>query len=57
MRNFSWEKLTLLYIARIEQANNVDDDFTEYVHTFLISDFWSKFDKSFSGLSTIIISN
>ena len=29
-------QLTLLYIACIEQENNVDDEFTEDVRTFLI---------------------
>ena len=38
MRRF-FARLTLLYIARIEQNNNGDDDFTEYLRTFLISDF------------------
>ena len=28
-----------LYIARNEQEHNVDDDFTEYVRTFLMSYF------------------
>ena len=35
-------------IATIEQENNVDDDFTEDVSTFLMSDFKSTFDKYFS---------
>ena len=49
-------QLTLLYIACIEQENNVDDEFTEDVRTFLISDFLSALDKYFSGVLTILIS-
>ena len=52
MTSFFLAQLTLLYIACIEQENNVDDDFTEYVRTFLMSDFWSTFDKYFSGVLT-----
>ena len=46
-------RLTLLYIAFIEQNNYVDDNFIEDVHTVLLSNFLSTFDISFSGLSTI----
>ena len=42
MRRF-FEKLTLLYIASIEQENNFDDDFAEYVRTFLMSDLRNKY--------------
>ena len=49
--------MALLYIARIEQENIVYDDMNEYVRTFLISYFLSTLDISFSGISTIIISN
>ena len=41
--------LTLLDIAHIEKVNNVDDDFTEDVRTFLISDFQSTLNKYFFG--------
>ena len=47
MRHFFQVLLTLLYIARIEQDNIVDDAFTEDVHTFLISDFQSTLDIFF----------
>ena len=50
-------KLTLLYIARIEQENNVDYDFTEDVRTFLMYDLRSRSDKYSSWLSTIRIDN
>ena len=56
MRYF-FARLTLLYSALIEQEKNVVDDFTEDVHTFLMSDFSSTFDKSFSGVSTILFNN
>ena len=45
MRRCFREQLTLFYIARIEQENNVYDDFTEDVRTFLMSYFLSTFDK------------
>ena len=45
----------MLYIACIEQENIVDNDFNEDVRTFLMSDFWSTFDKYFSGVLTILI--
>ena len=38
-------------------TKNVDDDFTEDVRTFLISNLPSLLDKYFSGASTILISN
>ena len=50
-----WAQLTILYIERIEQENKVEYNFTEYVHNFLMSDFQSNFDRSFSGLLTILI--
>ena len=37
IREVFLELLTLLYITRIEQENNGDDDFTEDVRTFLMS--------------------
>ena len=61
MYNFNtsifFARLTLLYITRIYQQNNGDDDFTEDLHTFLISYFLSSLDKYFSGVSTIPIIN
>ena len=48
MRHFL-VRLTLLKIAHIEQGNNVDDDLTEDVRTFLISDFPSTLDNPFQG--------
>ena len=44
-------------MTRIEQENNVDDDFTEDVRTFSYHISESTLDKYFSGVSTIIISN
>ena len=42
--DFFLERWTILYIERIEQENNVDDEFTEDVHTFLTYDLRSKLD-------------
>ena len=39
MRCCFWELLNLLFIACIEQDNNFNDDFAEYIRTFLMSDF------------------
>ena len=39
IRDVFLPRLTLLYIAHIEQENNVDNEFTEDVRTFLMSDF------------------
>ena len=47
MRCCFWARLNILYIARIEQENNFDDDFNEDMRTFLISYFLSKLDISF----------
>ena len=49
--------LTLLYTELIEQENNIDDFFTGDVRTFMISYSQSILDKSFSGVSTILIKN
>ena len=57
MRRCFCARFTLLYIERIEQENNVDDDFNEDLRTFLMSYFLSTFAKYFSGVSTIIIGN
>ena len=54
-RRYFLAQLNLLYIARIEQKNY--DDFNEDVRTFLMSDFLSRFDKSFSGVSEVLINN
>ena len=35
----------------------VDDDFTEYARTFIMSDFLSTLNKSFLGVSTILNNN
>ena len=43
MKSF-FARLTISCIARIEQENYVDDEFTEDVHTFIMSDFQSAFD-------------
>ena len=40
-----------------EQEINVDDESTENVHTFLVSDFLSIKNRLFSEVSTIIITN
>ena len=56
MRRCCLAQLILLDISRIEQNNNVDDDFTEDARTFLYSYFQSTLDKSFSEVLTIIIS-
>ena len=32
-------QFTILYIARIDQENNVDDEFAEDVRTLIVSDF------------------
>ena len=48
-------QLTLLRIALIEQENNVDDDFTEYVRTFIKSYLPSTLDQYFLVVFTIII--
>ena len=39
MRRFFKARLTLLYIACIEQENNVDDDFIEDARNFILSSF------------------
>ena len=49
-------RLTLLYIVRTKKEYNVNYDFTEDVRTFLISYLIQTIYKSFSGLSTILIS-
>ena len=36
LRRLFWARSTILYIARIEQENNVDDDFIEGVRIFLL---------------------
>ena len=40
-----WEQLTILYTSCIQQENNVDDDFTEDVSTFIISGYPSTLDQ------------
>ena len=49
MKRYNLAQITILYMTRIEQENNVDDDFTEDVRTFLISYSLSTLDKSFRG--------
>ena len=49
--------LITLYLTCIEQENNVDDECTENVCTFLISAFLSTLDKSYTGVSTILVNN
>ena len=44
-------------MERIEQKNNVNDEFNEYVSDFFISYLPSTFDKPLSGFLTILISN
>ena len=46
---FFLAQLAILYIVRIEQENNVDDDFTEDLRTFIISDFLSILENTFQG--------
>ena len=55
MRRCFLAELDIFYIARIEQENNIDDKFTEDVRTVIMSDFQSAFDKSFSGVSKVLI--
>ena len=59
--NSTWkvvsEKFTILYIACIEQENNVYDNFTENIRNFFKIDFLINIGKSFSLVSTIFISN
>ena len=52
-----WEQLTILYTSCIQQENNVDDDFTEDVRTFIISGYPSTLYQYFSGVLEILISN
>ena len=47
MRRCCLAQLIVLDISRIEQNNNVDNDFTEDARTFLHSYFQSSLDKSF----------
>ena len=48
MRSF-FAQCILLYRARIEQERHADDDFTEYIHTFFISNLPSALYISFQG--------
>ena len=52
-----WAQWTLLHIARTKHENNVEDDFTEYVYTFLVTISPSTWDKYFSLVSKMIIYN
>ena len=47
MRRYFLTWYTLLYIECFEQEINVDDDITEDLRIFLISDFLSTFDTYF----------
>ena len=41
MRHLFWAQWYILYIASIEQENNVDDEFIEDVRIFVLSSFLS----------------
>ena len=53
----NFENYWLYYTLHVLKNNNVNDNFTEDVRTFPISDFLSTLDKSFSGVPKILISN
>ena len=57
MRRFFLARLTILYISGIKQENNVEDDLTEGLRTFIMPDFLSTWNNYFSGIPTILINN
>ena len=52
-----WASWTILCMEHIEHENNVEDDFTEDEHTFLVAYSCSPWDKSFSSVSSTLIIN